>query len=261
MTPDSQFVTADYLRSTATRLAAIKAASYDLMDIAPGDSVLDVGCGPGIDALALAERVGAAGRVIAVDADPAMIAEGRRTLAAQQELAARIDLRVGSALALPLAVGAVAASRAERLLQVLPPAHEAQVVREMRRVTRPGGRLVLMDADWGTGSVDCADDALERRLFAFFAQRMRPNGFAGRRLFRLAQEAGLAQVTVEGFPRIHHDLASTPLQWLADTALAAGVIDAGERHRWLDDLRAREAAGTLFVQAVMVIVAGRVPVP
>jgi ubiquinone/menaquinone biosynthesis C-methylase UbiE len=258
MTPDSQFVTADYLRRTAQQLAAIKAASYDSMAMAPGDTVLDAGCGPGIDAAALAQRVGPDGRVIAVDADPKMVAEGERH-AMDEGVASRVRFECGSVLALPLPDASVAASRAERLIQVLPPECESQVVRELRRVTRPGGRVVLLDADWGTGSVDCDDGALERRLFAFFAQRMRPNGFAGRRLFRLVREQGLEDVTVESFGRVHHDLGSTPLQWLADTARTDGIINAAEHRAWLDDLRGREARGVLYIQALMVLVTGRVP--
>lgn len=258
MTADSKYVTADYLRRTAERLAALKETSYERMRIADGDTVLDAGCGPGVDAVALAGKVGDAGRVIAVDVDPVMLEDGKK-LAMEKGLAARIEFRPGSALTLPLADCAVAASRAERLLQVLPPTDESRVVAELCRVTRPGGMVVLVDTDWGTGSVDCSDNALERRLFTFFAERMRPNGFAGRRQFRLALQAGLRDVVVEAFALVQHQLGATPLEWLADTAQAQGVISADEHARWLGDLRAREAAGQLFVQTNMVIVAGAVP--
>src|SRR5216683_1763574 len=55
-----------------------KRLSYDLLDLAPGHSVLDVGCGIGDDARALAARVGARGKVTGVDKDLAMIAEAWR---------------------------------------------------------------------------------------------------------------------------------------------------------------------------------------
>jgi ubiquinone/menaquinone biosynthesis C-methylase UbiE len=258
VTADSKYVTADYLRRTAERLVALKETSYERMRIGPGDILLDAGCGPGVDAVPLAEKVGPTGRVIAIDVDPVML-EGGKKLAAEKGLTGRIDFRVGSALGLPLADGAVAASRAERLLQVLPPADESRVVAELCRVTRPGGMVVLVDTDWGTGSVDCDDNALERRLFAFFAQRMRPNGFAGRRQYGLARGAGLRDVTVESFALIQHQLGATPLEWLADTAKAEDAISDDEHARWLGDLRRREAAGHLFFQTNMVIVAGKVP--
>lgn len=258
MTADSKYVTADYLRRAAQRLRALKAASYESMNIAAGDTILDAGCGPGVDAVALATRVGTTGRVIAVDVNPGMLDEGKK-LAAENGVTDLIDFRLGSALDLPLADGAVAASRAERLLQVLPPADESKTVSELCRVTRPGGTVVLVDTDWGTGSVDCTDSNLERRLFAFFAHRMRPNGFAGRRQFRLACLAGLRELRAESFALIHHELGATPLEWLADTAKNEGAITTDEHVRWLDDLRAREAAGQLFFQTTMVIVAGEVP--
>jgi SAM-dependent methyltransferase len=258
MSNDSEFVTADYLRRAAEWARTLKAASYDHMAIEPGCAVLDAGCGPGVDIAGLAQRVGLHGRVIAVDADPAMIAEAQRVVT-EQGLLERVELHVGSVLNLPLADGAVAASRAERLIQVLPPADAPHVVAELRRVTRPGGRIVLVDADWGTASVDFGDNALERRLMAFFAQRMRPNGFAGRRLFGLALEQGLKDVKVETTVMVYHGFDDTPLQWLGDTAHDAGMISAEEHRRWIDGLRMQEALGRLFVQTTMVTVAGSVP--
>ncbi len=260
MTADSQFVTADYLRRSADRMASLKGLSYDRMAITPGDHVLDLGCGPGIDAVALAHRVGREGRVVAVDIDPTMLAEGERHATAQG-VTQQVEFYRGSALELPLADNSVAASRAERLIQVLPPADAPWVLAELRRVTRPGGRVVLMDTDWGSGSVECDDNDLERRLMAFFARQMRPNGFAGRRLLRLAREAGLMEINVESMALLHHQLESTPIEWLADTARQAGEMSEQEHRVWLDSLRAREATGALFIQTNIVMVTGVVPEP
>ena len=72
------------------------------------------------------------------------------------------------------------ACRAERLFQVLPRVVDPQqVCTEITRVLKPGGWLVALDADWGTWSMDSGEVELERRLARFFADHLRPNGYAG----------------------------------------------------------------------------------
>ncbi|MGQ5652773.1 methyltransferase domain-containing protein, partial [Streptomyces sp. EKR5.2] len=56
---------------------AYKQQLLDLLGLQAGQTVLDVGCGPGTDLPALAERVGDRGTVIGVDRDPAMLAQAR----------------------------------------------------------------------------------------------------------------------------------------------------------------------------------------
>jgi ubiquinone/menaquinone biosynthesis C-methylase UbiE len=258
MSNDSEFVTADYLRRSAQQVKAVKDASYNHMAIESNVTVLDVGCGPGVDAAALAHRVGPQGCVIGLDSDPKMLSEAQ-LFAEKEGVSERIQLRFGSATALPLGNGVVAASRAERLIQVLPPAEATQVFAELGRVTRAGGRVVVVDTDWATASMDLDDNALERRLMNFFAQCMRPNGFAGRQLFRLAMASGLEQVRIEFFPLLQHRLDATPLEWLVDTALKECVIDEEEQQRVTAELRQKETRGRLYFFTTMVIVSGAVP--
>ena len=67
-----------YLQTAAELNNQIKRQSYSLMHIQPGQNVLDVGCGPGIDTVALAHLVGPQGSVVGVDFDKSMIAEADR---------------------------------------------------------------------------------------------------------------------------------------------------------------------------------------
>ena len=72
---DHPSIDADYLRRAATLLKELKETTYRRMEIRPGHRLLDAGCGPGVDTLPLAALVGEEGRVVGVDADPAMLAE------------------------------------------------------------------------------------------------------------------------------------------------------------------------------------------
>jgi ArsR family transcriptional regulator len=106
--------------------------------VPPGLRVADVGTGTGILAAELA-RLGL--RVIAIDNSARMLDAARAKLAAEGELS--VELRRGEASALPLADGEVDAALAHMVLHYLP--SPAEAVREMARVVKPGGSIVLVD--------------------------------------------------------------------------------------------------------------------
>ena len=104
----------------------------------PGERVLDVACGTGIVARAVAPIVGSAGRVAALDLSPAMVAVARSRPAPP---GAAIAWHEGSADALPFPDGAFDLVLCQQGLQFFPDRPAA--LREMRRVLAPGGRAVL----------------------------------------------------------------------------------------------------------------------
>lgn len=257
MALDDGYVNADYLRKAAERIASFKRLTYERMAITTGDTVLDVGCGPGMDTVPLAKLVGANGQVFGIDTDCTMLKDAD-CYARKSGVSGRILHQIASALSLPFEDNAIDSCRAERLLQVLPPEKEQRVVSELVRVTRPGGRVVLADTDWGSASVDFSDSELERRLLHFFATQMRPHGFAGRRLYALCRDAGLSDITVEPIAMVQHTLDETPFgDWLTDTAQKAGVISNDEAQRWMGELKERSANGSYYSSATMIIVTGQ----
>ncbi len=251
------YVSAEYLKEVASRMRAIKERTHELLRLVPGQAVLDVGCGPGTDTLALAARVAPDGRVVGLDVDEDMVAKARAA-ATDAALSDRILHVMGDVGALPFPDASFDACRAERLLQVLPESYvPAAVVGEMVRVLRPGGRLLLADTDWHSASVDCTDLDLERRLMRFFATRMRPNGSAGRQLLRLLAEAGCVDLGVESFAHVMLDAAQTPFgDWLRREALAAGIAQETEMNSWADELFDRTRRGTFFSSVAYVVVVG-----
>jgi SAM-dependent methyltransferase len=158
--------------------------------LAPGDFVLDVGCGTAVFARRMAEEVGEEGRVLGVERDPAQIAEAKRLAKGDD---ARVEIRQGDALALPLREEEQASFdvvHARFLLGHLPDPIGA--VRQMMKAVRPGGRVVLTDDDHETLRLHPEPEGFARLWEAYWREleRLGNDPFAGRKLVALLHGAG-----------------------------------------------------------------------
>jgi SAM-dependent methyltransferase len=128
----------------------LQARVIDLAAPAPGAIVADVGCGNGAYLAELAKR-GFAGRILGLDMSPGMLTAARDRLAtlgpgaraARENAGSRagVALLAANATALPLPDGVADLTLAMHMLYHVP--DPSQAVRELRRVTRPGGRVII----------------------------------------------------------------------------------------------------------------------
>lgn len=225
-------------------VAEWKERSFALLEPRAGDVLLDVGCGTGDDARALAERVAPGGRVIGVDASAAMVEEARRRGAG-----AGAEFRVADAARLGLADASVDGARCERTLQHL--ARPAEAVAEMARVVRPGGRVVAAEPDWATLVADPGDPDVCREVARAAVARVR-SGTVGRALRGLLLAAGLQGVGVVARTLVVTGADSAELVFglagALDAAVAAGRVSPAEAERWrADGAGDRLAAMTAFM--------------
>lgn len=114
---------------------------FSLGELKPGERVVDVGSGAGIDSLIAARMVGPAGQVIGVDMTPAMLAKARR--AAAEAGVTNVEFREGYGEALPLPDGWADVVISNGVLNLMPDKSLALV--EMARVLKPAGRLQIGD--------------------------------------------------------------------------------------------------------------------
>ncbi len=177
------------LRSHRWRTAE-NSAAYLLPHLHPGQTLLDVGCGPGTITADLAAHVG---RVIAMETSEDALTSGRAEVARRGTRT--VSFQVGDVHDLDLRDDSVDVVHAHQVLQHV--ADPVQALREMRRVCRPEGVVAVRDADYDAFTWWPALPALDRWL-VLYRTAARANGAepdAGRRLLSWALAAGFTDVT------------------------------------------------------------------
>ena len=223
-----------------------------------GEAVLDVGCGTGVFLPGLAAIVGPAGRVVGMDHSAAFLADAGKRLA-DASLADRVELIEGDAHQLPFADATFDVAHCERvLMHLLDP---ARAIAEMRRVVRPGGRVVMAEVYPAGARVAHPDPEAEQLISAQLVSGMR-NTSMGIELRGLVVEAGFTDVSGEVVGYFEETLDQDEAEeWsLGARALAArGDLDPARAEAAILAMEDRRSRGAHCGLAVIFVVSGRVP--
>jgi len=222
---------------------------------AAGERIADVGCGPGFYVNELAELVGAEGFVAGVDVSTAMLGVAAGRSAGRDNVA----FHEGDATAVPLPDAGFDAALSVQVLEYVQDATAG--LRELHRVVRPGGRVVVWDIDWSTLSWHSEDPArMERVLSAWdahlahpalprtLAGRMRDAGFAG------IEAEGHAFATADGDPETY-GVAAIPV--IERYVAGHETIGPDEAAAWAGEQRELCDRGEFYFACVQFCFTGR----
>jgi SAM-dependent methyltransferase len=231
--------------------------SMQLLALNPGEHVLEVGCGSGVFLPLLADAVGESGRVVGLDRAAAFVEQARqRTHGAEW-----IQVDDGDAYALPYADLSFDAAHCDRVLMHLE--DPSAVLAEMRRVVRPGGRVVAAEPDWASIVIDSADhDAMESLIRQANTVRRQPH--VGRELNRRMAAVGLIDRQIESVPILSLDYGELVtyglnLSQAADELALAGRLDRQRAQSLIDALGAASGDGTFCAYGGYFVARGTVP--
>lgn len=129
-------------RMVGGKWQAVRHTILDLAQLQPGESMLDVGCGTGTQALLAKQRVGATGRVSGIDPAGQMIGRAHRK-ATRRGLS--VDFQVGTIEQLAFPDQSFDLALSTFMMHVLPDDLKRQGLAEIARVLKPGGRLLVVD--------------------------------------------------------------------------------------------------------------------
>jgi SAM-dependent methyltransferase len=246
--------TLHFAGDAATRLEAICATS-DVVDqrrwtlprlgLQPGERVIDIGCGPGFLARALAEAVEPTGAVLGIDISDPLLERARQRCADLPW----VTLLSGDARSLPAEDAGLDVAVCIQVLEYVDDADRA--IGEIARVLRAGGRAVLIDTDWRTLVWHTNEPERMRRVLACWDEHARHPHLPCTLAARL-RRAGLVVDGIEIYPllnpRLHEDTYSHDIIRLIAAFVAGrqGLSEA-EAGAWEAELRALGAEDAYFM--------------
>jgi len=161
------------------------------LSAAPGERILDLGCGPGFFCAELLEEVGTDGRIVGLDSSPEMLNLAIRRC----ERWANVEFHEADATALPVADASFDGVMCVQVLEYVP--DTAAALGELFRVLRPGGRAVVWDTDWATLSWHSEDPARMARVLGTWDEHL-VHPSLPRTLGPALRSAGFADVKTAG---------------------------------------------------------------
>jgi SAM-dependent methyltransferase len=233
-----------------------KEKSFQLLNLSNGSRILEIGCGLGQDAIAIARMTGERSSVVAVDSSRKMI-----------EAACKSPVKIDSirfcladACNLPFCDGAFDGARADRVFQHISDPKKAFA--EMVRTVGANGRVVVYEPDWGTFIISPGQKEVCRTMTQLFGDTF-PSGWIGRQLPGLFREEGLEKIHIEAKIFYTEDLALAiqvfDLVNNAHRARSLGYVSEGQADGWLEDLDDAYKQGRFFCSYTGFLVSGEKP--
>lgn len=236
-----------------------KKKSIQLLNPGQGSRILEIGCGLGQDAIAIAMTmagmIGKGGGVVAIDSSRKMIeaaCKGNGLMKMDS-----IQYCLADACSLPFCDGAFQGARADRVLQHI--SNPRKAFSEMVRTVGNKGRIVVYEPDWGTFIISPGQKEISRIMTQLFGDTF-PCGWVGRQLPGFFREESLNDIQIEAETFFTNDL-NLAIQVFdlvnnAHRAQAMGYVSSSQATDWLDDLSEAYNQGRFFCSYTGFLVSG-----
>ncbi|HEU0024445.1 MAG TPA: methyltransferase domain-containing protein [Thermoleophilaceae bacterium] len=229
----------------------------EALGAAPGQRILDVGCGPGFYVGELLDEVGPEGSVVGVDGSAASLAVAARRNQGHPNVA----FHEADATALPVGDAEFDAALSVQVLEYV--ADVTAALREMHRALRPGGRVVIWDVDWATVSMRTEDDARMARALAAWDSHLTHVSLP-RTLGPLMREAGFEDVRMDGHTFATDEQSPETyggflVEFAEEFVVKQGLLEEAEARAWADEQRELEARGDFYFACIQFCFRGSRP--
>ncbi|MFQ6327714.1 methyltransferase domain-containing protein [Nocardia sp. CWNU-33] len=250
-----QLVDVRDLHAALPGIRRLRTWAHDALALQPGERAVDIGSGSGSEVLAFADAVGPTGTAIGVEPDPHLLAAAERR-AAQAESTAKFHS--GDAYGLPFGADSFDAALCERVFQHL--TAPIRAANEIARVLRPGGRVVVVDSDWGTAIVHPGNRQVVREVVDTLLSAT-TNPLSGRLLPGLLTKAGLVidEIGSHALVQDRSVGAGALVNRISAMAVARGVITEAQRDQLIADLEAGAESGDIHLSVTMFAVLAHKP--
>lgn len=233
-------------RGKHPRFAAMMNDYFSAMRVHAANQVLDLGCGTGVAARAIAGASGFSGHVTGIDVSPYLTAEAQR-LAAHEGLRDKVEFRVGDSQRLGLPDQSFDAAVAHTLLSHVP--DPLSVLKELQRVVRPGGFIGVFDGDYASLTYGTTDPAQGKSDDETIIDAIVTNPRVMRQMPQLLRDAGLDLVTSYAYVVADigkADFWAPAIQSFLRLLPKAGAMTEPAARTWVDGMVKRSDDGIFF---------------
>lgn len=232
-----------------------KQETWDALQISGNSKILDVACGVGFDVIGLARRFPRAD-IIGIDA-----AHGFLSLARERARGLRNALFVGGdSRRLPFGDRQFDGVRIDRSLQHISAPVEA--LREMVRVTRKGGRIVVAEPDWGTYFVYNGKLETGAKLAGRWEKSF-ANPYIGREIGVLLQKCGVENIDCRAHALVVRSLDAAEIIFdlarVTENCVSEGVLTRDEAEDWSSASQAASQSGAFLACLNIMLWEGSIP--
>jgi ubiquinone/menaquinone biosynthesis C-methylase UbiE len=233
-------------RGRHPRFAEMMREYLDVMAIDSVGSVLDLGCGTGVAARAIAHRPDFRGRVTGIDRSPHLIGAATR-LASMEGVASKVDFRAGDSHTLELRDAQFDAVIAHTLFSHLD--NPRSVLKEIVRVLKPGGKVCIFDGDYASMTYATDNPATAKASDEAIINAIVTNPRIMREMPQLLREAGLRLIAT--FPYVVADVGRADFWEPAIKSLVkllpkSGAMTEGQAADWAATMFRLSDEGTFF---------------